>query len=641
MKINFRLGFASILMIFCIGLTGCTAKQRQGVSDTEVLTLTEVPEDKIMITMRMGNGMNYQSMKSAIESRFEEVCIVICSNSPVAMRAQNHDSEDVIFFTGNECASTNIEKAFIDLSGESFIQNYYLSMLQEGEVNGKLYFLPGPSNLYGIVYNKDMFDENGWQVPNNLDEFIALCQTIEQTGIRAIQPSLYYTDAVSQFFTGFTYKAVLAGAKNEKWFSDYKNGEVAMKGHMEPAFDIMDRLIEAGILRADDFQVQPIKRSNMLYKDRTCAMILETQAAPEYAQQINGASAPRIGLMPFFSGSDEDSDYFLSVPVYKVAISKSLENKGNEKKLEKVKEVLEYLSTAEGQKAVMGDNTSVISSVKGIHQGENEFLQDAEDTIDKGHVVQQVFYAKYAGTEFIKKMKDGLLSYVEGGMSKEEVMDELDKARDGILYQENVSDTVKIGTAKETFSIMQTSCLISDIFKEKADAEIGLCAANMRTAGNNWKIYQGDILYNGLNTLDAYLDMSFLKIASADNNAGKLLKVKMTGENLLKALNSIDMKEERFPDAYFTASGLKITFAPWAGEGKRYVSVTMSDGKALDLEKEYTVALWAGSVNEGLIESIVEVYDVRVADLLKDRIEENGGVIKPENKDFILDWEIR
>lgn len=641
MKGNVRLGIALGLMVFCVGLTGCASKVRQGVSDTEVLTLTEVPEDKMMITMRMGDGMDYASMKSAIESEFEDVCIVIHSNSPVAMSAQNHDSEDIILSTGNEYASTDMDKAFIDLSGESFIQNYYLSILQEGEMNGKLYFLPGPSNIYGIVYNKDMFEENGWEVPGNLDEFITLCQTIDETGIRAIQPALYYTDAASQFFTGFSYKAVLAGTENEKWFSDYKNGDAAMKGHMEPAFDIMDRLTEAGILRAEDFQVRPITRSTMLYKDRTCAMILETQAAPTYALQVNGADAPRIGLMPFYSGSDEDSDYFLSVPVYNVAISKSLESKGNEKKLAKAKEILGYLSTAEGQKAVMGDNTSVISSVRGIEQGENEFLKDAEQTIEKGHVVRQVFYAKYAGTEFIKKMKEGLLSYVEGGMSREQVMDELDKARDGILHQETVSGTAKIGTAKETFSIMQAACLFSDIFKEKADAEIGLCAANMRTSGNNWKIYKGDILYHGMNTLDVYLDVSFLKKANDDGHAGKLLKVKMTGANILKALHSIHEKEEKFSDAYFTAAGLKITFAPWAEEGRRYVSVTLSDGQALDLEKEYTVALWAGAVNEELIGSIVEAYDVSVADLLKDRIKAKGGVIEPENKDFKLDWATR
>lgn len=178
MKSNVRLRIAVGLMIFCIGLTGCDSNVKQGVSDTEVLTLAEVPEDKMMITMRMGDGMNYKSMKDAIESKFEDVCIVSRSNSPVAMSAQNHDSEDIILSTGNEYTSIDMEEAFIDLSGESFIQNYYLSMLQEGEANGKLYFLPGPSNIYGIVYNKDMFEENGWEVPNNLDEFITLCKPL-------------------------------------------------------------------------------------------------------------------------------------------------------------------------------------------------------------------------------------------------------------------------------------------------------------------------------------------------------------------------------------------------------------------------------------------------------------------------------
>lgn len=638
MRSKGRMRIMAGLMILCTGLAGCGKETRQGTSHTEVLTLTEVPEDKMMITMRMGDGMNYSALKNAIESKFQDVDIVIRSNSPVAMAVRNHDAEDIILSSGSEYATANMAEGFIDLSGESFVQNYYLSMLQEGEIGGKLYYLPGPSNIYGIVYNKDMFQENGWEVPGNLDEFIELCKEIDKTGIRAVQPALYYTDAASQLFTGFTYKAILAGAENEKWFADYKAGEAVMKGHMEPAFDILDRLLEAGVFTADDFQVQPADRSNMMYKDKTCAMILETQAAIDYARQINDTDAPDIGMMPFFSASDADSDYFLSVPVYNVAVSKNLENKGNEEKLKKVKEILEYLSTSEGQKAVMGDNTSVISSVKGIEKGDNGFLKDAEDTIEKGHVVPQAFFAKYGGSEFIRELKEGLQSYAEGSTTREQFMEKLDKERDGILEQEDTSQTVKIGTAEETFSVMQTACLIGDIFREKTGAQIALCAANTRLSGNNWKIYEGDILYGGISSLDRYLDISFLQEENKEDTKGMLLKVKMTGDNILKALESADIRNEKYPDAYFTASGLKITFAPWAEEGSRYTSVKLEDGSALDLEKEYTVALWRDTVDEELTERAEEEYDVRVADLLKDWIKEKGGSIKPENKNFTLDW---
>lgn len=38
------------------------------------------------------------------------------------------------------------------------------------------------ANAAGILYNKDMFDENGWEIPTTWDEFISLCETIEESG---------------------------------------------------------------------------------------------------------------------------------------------------------------------------------------------------------------------------------------------------------------------------------------------------------------------------------------------------------------------------------------------------------------------------------------------------------------------------
>ncbi len=49
-----------------------------------------------------------------------------------------------------------------------------------------VYALPYAANAAGILYNKDMFEENGWEIPETWSEFISLCETIKATGTNPI-----------------------------------------------------------------------------------------------------------------------------------------------------------------------------------------------------------------------------------------------------------------------------------------------------------------------------------------------------------------------------------------------------------------------------------------------------------------------
>lgn len=631
------------VLVMSLCLSGCVnqSKQvRQGTSDNEVLNLEEIPRDKLMLTMRMADGMDYTAIETAIETEFPNVDIVIRSNTDLNSSIAQRDIDDIVMMINGNYAIADLEACFIDLSSENYVQNYYISSLQQSEMDGKLFYLPGPSNIYGIVYNKDMFRDHGWTVPKDLDSFLSLCIQIEQEGIRAIQPALYYKDATRQFFTGFIYDAVLSGGTNAKWLSEYRTGNAVMEGHMEPAFDILDRLIEAGVLRSEDFEMMPGDRSDMMYSEQSCAMILETQAAPSYAEERVGDAAPELGLLPFFSGSDEDSDYFLSVPIYYMAASKKLEEPGSERKLAAVREIFAYFSTVEGQEAVIGENSSVISSVKGVGHESTEFLDSAIAIIEKGHIVPQPFFVGSAGTEVDQVLRQDLMQYASGEIDRDRFMADMDQARDLVLQNEKTTQTVIIGTAEESFSIMETSILIAKVFQEKTGAQIGLCPANTRMPGNNWKIYQGGIQYGRDDTLDNLLKISFQHKEDENKNEGKLVKVRMTGESIIKSFEPLYVQRSNFQSAYMTASGLKITFAPWAGEGNRYVSVKLADGSELDPDASYTVAFWNGSVDPALIDAVEAEYDDTAADLLREWIEGQGGSIKPNHKDFTLDWTI-
>lgn len=75
-----------------------------------------------------------------------------------------------------------------DLQETGMVKQSYLDMDKELEFVPQegIYALPYAANAAGILYNKDMFDEHGWEIPETWDEFIALCDTISAAGVQPI-----------------------------------------------------------------------------------------------------------------------------------------------------------------------------------------------------------------------------------------------------------------------------------------------------------------------------------------------------------------------------------------------------------------------------------------------------------------------
>ena len=99
------------------------------------------------------------------------------------------DYPDIIAIGGDVNYSNFLDAdLFMDVSdfeGVKNIKQSYLDMEKELEFTPHegIYGLPYAANAAGILYNEDMFVEHGWEIPETWDEFIALCDTIEEEGI--------------------------------------------------------------------------------------------------------------------------------------------------------------------------------------------------------------------------------------------------------------------------------------------------------------------------------------------------------------------------------------------------------------------------------------------------------------------------
>ena len=99
------------------------------------------------------------------------------------------DYPDIVAIGGDVNYSNFLDAdLFMDVSdfeGVKNIKQSYLDMEKELEFTSHegIYGLPYAANAAGILYNEDMFVEHGWEIPETWDEFIALCDTIEEEGI--------------------------------------------------------------------------------------------------------------------------------------------------------------------------------------------------------------------------------------------------------------------------------------------------------------------------------------------------------------------------------------------------------------------------------------------------------------------------
>lgn len=75
-----------------------------------------------------------------------------------------------------------------DLEETGMVKQSYLDMDKELEFIPQegIYALPYAANAAGILFNRDMFEEHGWEIPETWQEFTALCEEIDASGIQPI-----------------------------------------------------------------------------------------------------------------------------------------------------------------------------------------------------------------------------------------------------------------------------------------------------------------------------------------------------------------------------------------------------------------------------------------------------------------------
>ena len=137
-----------------------------------------------------------------IEQRFNETHddIVLKIESPndamtiLKTRFIKEDAPDIIGIGGDVNYSNFLDSEMLmdisDFEGLSEIKQAYLEIDKNLEFvpTEGIYAVPYVANAAGVLYNREMFQENGWEIPATWTEFLTLCDTIQASG----QQPLYF-----------------------------------------------------------------------------------------------------------------------------------------------------------------------------------------------------------------------------------------------------------------------------------------------------------------------------------------------------------------------------------------------------------------------------------------------------------------
>lgn len=617
-RVLFAVGAWVMLMI----MGGCAAARREPklkawfCADNEILTYEPVDFDKTVITVGIYAACNAKPVELAIEEKFPTVDIVTLEQASlpdiqeyVRQPGVQKDLEDILF-TGyiQDIAVSN--SIFYDLSAEDFTSLYNQSVLNSMSSGGSLYQLPINSSVQGIFYNKSLFDAYGWEIPETIDAFYALCDEISAQGIRPFVPCFKYSpDWVG---LGFSNRDIFTTMDRREQYDLFCSGQASCKGLLEPYFEVFKTLYDRGILVEDDFSSSLTRNRHALYAGEIAMLPEQLSMFSLYEDE-----QPECEVGFFGYPSDTPGERWMQmVPGRSIALSKaSMEDPGKKQTL---LDILAFLSTNEGQEA-MQEVFSGLSSVKSAQANLREEFWDVQKCIENG----RIFFAGIIGDD---RHNQTVKAYLEGRLTLEQVMDQTDAMVENIRADQNPGKSV--GTAAREFTILETSTFVADAMRFATGAEIALIPHSTYYGGNLAKFYEGEV---------TMLYCFYLRGLGKEDY---LTTYEITGANLKKLMEHPVINGEEI-NAMYAFSGLNMEYAPWRAWDENVIKLTMEDGSGIEDDKRYTVAAWPTTIDETYVTSTLRVHSGIGSniDLVTSAVGRAGIISPAEDHRLTLRWD--
>ena len=171
----------AVSMLSAAILPGCGSGEDSGVTEIEILQYK--PEA----------ATYFDQVEDEFNATHDDIHLTISSpnDASTIMRTRfiREDYPDIIGIGGDINYSYYVDAGILadvsDYEGLADINQSYIDILENLEIvpTDGTFGVPYVANAAGILYNRDMFEEHGWEIPETWNELIDLCEDIQAEGI--------------------------------------------------------------------------------------------------------------------------------------------------------------------------------------------------------------------------------------------------------------------------------------------------------------------------------------------------------------------------------------------------------------------------------------------------------------------------
>ncbi|GAA1973559.1 extracellular solute-binding protein [Microbacterium pumilum] len=245
---------------------------------------------------------------------------------------------------------------------------------KEGEVNGLGYV----NNANGVIYNQDIFEQQGLEVPETWDEFIAVCDALKDAGITPFYGTL------ADSWTGLPSFNALGAYPSQGDFWDQMraegenvgpDSEVSFQKDFPEALDQQYELYSNYM--QEGYRGKTYDDGNAAFANGEVAMLLQGIWATNPIKQINPDI--RAGIFPYPATNDPGDRLLVSGVDVVVTMGKNTPHK------EEAMRFIDYMF----EKGVIEDfaaSQNMVPSVEGATLGDDPALQSVKPYFDEGKI---------------------------------------------------------------------------------------------------------------------------------------------------------------------------------------------------------------------------------------------------------------
>lgn len=596
-------------------LTGCSKSpmpvdtNNTGMHSDESVTLTMLCNWRDEDAQKFADGIHEKLPNITLEY---EVCPIgsIPYDDEVTRRVM-HDAEADIFVTSN----INLWDSgkLLNLTDEEFVAEYNLSLMKTLSGDGSVYFVPELGDVLCYIYNVKWLDELGLQVPQTNEELDGVFAALSKAGKPPFM--VPYSQMPTQYV-----KVLIAGylstPKGQQWMTDYNQGKTTMAqdAQWQQLWKRVEKMTQNGYLRTEDMVYTESRRMAAMQDEN---VFMTTFSSAQYSK-FEKATKEQFQVMPLL-GEKAENQMLYTAPTGYFALSNRLSTVENGAKRAAALQVLDFISTSDGQELLRGGSPLAISYLSDTVLPIQDQYSNLEKIIKKGAYTQMPMFER--GVEPVIEEMFGKL--VEGKMTAEAVIKACDEQNAGYVA-ETTEPLPVIGIAAELFPWTYMQSRTEEL------AIIDFCMDSVRkAAGTDYALelgtaFRGEFFKGDITSAD---------IASVIRQDKKIYIVQVTGQQIWDIIDQ-GVSLPKGTAWFMASSGFCYRYQRLEDGTGKLLEITLTDGTPLDLKKSYSVAVSENQIMD--MPNIVDFSAVEKKELpftlreaVTDAIEEQG-IISPK-----------